>query len=284
MSKEKEQWTHIIRSRSGWFNLGLSQLWDFRDLISLFVKRDFITTYKQTLLGPAWHFIQPVLSSLIYTFVFSYLAKISTQDVPPVLFYLSGIVPWTYFYECVSRTSNVFLSNAPLFGKVYFPRLAVPLSIVISNLIKFFSMTLLLFAAYMFFYLKGNSAIHPTFYLLLLPVLLLIMANIGMGIGIIISAMTTRYRDIGNLTGIFLQGMMYASPIIFPLSVWPDKLKWLVYLNPISPVVETFRLGVLGVGNFNMISFTYSFVFSILVIFAGIIIFNHSEKNFIDIV
>lgn len=284
MNKENEHWTYIIQSRSGWFNLRLKQLWEFRDLISLFVKRDFVSTYKQTLLGPAWHFIQPVLSSLIYTFVFSFLAKISTQNVPPVLFYLSGIVPWTYFYESVSRNSNVFLNNAPLFGKVYFPRLAVPVSIIISNLIKFFSMMILFFSVFLYFYFRGNKAIHPNLYILLLPFLLLMMAGTAMGIGLIISAMTTRYRDIGNLTGIFLQGMMYASPIIFPITVWPTQLKWIVYLNPITSIIETFRFAFLSVGSFDVGYLLYSFVFSVIMIFAGIIIFNHTEKNFIDVV
>jgi lipopolysaccharide transport system permease protein len=284
MKEEKDQWTYIIRSRTGWFNFGFLQLWGARDLISLFVKRDFITTYKQTLLGPAWNFIQPVLSSLIYTFVFSFLARLSTQDVPPVLFYLSGIVPWTYFYECVSRNSNIFLTNSSLFGKVYFPRLAVPVSIVISNLIKFFSMMLLFLGAYLYFYFNGNHVIHVTEYLCLLPLLLLIMASTGMGIGIIISAMTTRYRDIGNLTGVFLQAVMYASPIIFPLTVWPEKLRWIVYANPISSVIETFRLALLGVGSLNIPGLIYSSVLSVFLLLSGIIIFNHSEKNFIDIV
>ncbi len=284
MNKEKEQWTYIIQSRTGWFDLRLLQLWEYRDMVSLFIKRDFYSTYKQNLLGPAWHFIQPILSSLIYTFVFSFIAKISTQSVPPVLFYLSGIVPWSYFTDCASRTSNVFLSNSSLFGKVYFPRLSVPIAIIISNLIKFASHMVLFLAVFLYYYFNDNKVIQPNIFLLLIPFLLLLMANIGMGMGIIISAMTTRYRDVGNLTGFILQLLMYSSPVLFPISLWPERLKWIAYANPMTPIIETFRYSFLGIGSFNGINLLYSFVFSVVILFVGIVVFNRSEKNFIDTV
>ena len=285
MNKEKEHWTHVIKARSGGFNLGFAELWEFRDMISLFIKREYSSTFKQNILGPAWHFIQPVLSSLIYTFVFSVIANISTQSIPPVLFYLTGLLPWGYFVECASRTSNVFISNASLFGKVYFPRLSVPVAVIISSLWKFFSQMILVFVVLLYYYFfAGNNAIHPNTFLLLIPILLVIMANLGMGMGIIISAMTTRYRDIGNLTGFILQLIMYGSPILVPLDIWPEKTKWIAYANPMTPVIETFRYAFLGIGTFNGMNLLYSFVFSTALLLIGIAIFNRAEKNFIDTV
>ena len=284
MDKEKEKWTHIIKAHTGGFSLGLKELWEFRDMIALFIKREYSSTFKQNILGPAWHFIQPVLSSLIYTFVFSVIANISTQSVPPVLFYLTGLLPWSYFAECASRTSNVFVGNAQLFGKVYFPRLSVPVAVIISSLWKFFSQMLLVIVVMVYYILKGNVAIHPNIFLLLLPLLLLIMANLGMGMGIIISAMTTRYRDIGNLTGFILQLLMYGSPVLFPLTIWPEHLKWIAYSNPMTSVIETFRFAFIGAGSFSTMNLLYSFIFSVVLLFTGIIIFNRTEKNFIDTV
>jgi lipopolysaccharide transport system permease protein len=284
MNKEKEQWTHIIRARTGGFNLGFAELWEFRDMISFFIKREYSSTFKQNILGPAWHFIQPVLSSLIYTFVFSVIANISTQSIPPVLFYLTGLLAWGYFAECASRTSNVFVGNASLFGKVYFPRLSVPVAVIISSLWKFFPQMILVFIVLLYYFFSGNKAIHPNIFLLLIPVLLFIMANLGMGMGIIISAMTTRYRDIGNLTGFILQLIMYASPIFFPLTIWPERIKWIAYANPLTSVIETFRFAFLGAGSFNGMNLLYSFTFSIVLLLTGIMIFNRVEKNFIDTV
>ncbi|MEO5571152.1 MAG: ABC transporter permease [Bacteroidia bacterium] len=285
MIREKEQWTNIIKARSGGFNLGFAELWEFRDMISLFIKREYSSTFKQNILGPAWHFIQPVLSSLIYTFVFSVIAKISTDSVPAVLFYLTGLLPWGYFAECASRTSNVFVVNAALFGKVYFPRLSVPVAVIISSLWKFFSqMIIVIIVLFYYLFFAENKAIHPNIFLLLIPFLLFVMANLGMGMGIIISAMTTRYRDIGNLTGFILQLIMYGSPILFPLSIWPQHLKWIAYANPMTSVIETFRYAFLGAGSFNGMNLLYSFLFSIILLFSGIIIFNRVEKNFIDTV
>ncbi|MEP7168473.1 MAG: ABC transporter permease [Bacteroidota bacterium] len=285
MNNKKEQWTYIIKARSGGFNLGFAELWEFRDMISLFIKREYTSTYKQNILGPAWHFIQPVLSSLLYTFVFAFIAKISTQSVPPVLFYLTGLLPWGYFTECASRTSNIFVTNAHLFGKVYFPRLSVPIAVIISNLLKFFAQMILVFIV-LFYYLffVGNKVVHPNIFLLLIPILLLIMASLGMGMGIIISAMTTRYRDIANLTGFILQLIMYGSPILFPIDAWPLKLRCIPYTNPMTSIIETFRFAFLGAGLFNGMNLLYSFIFSIVLLFGGILLFNRTGKNFIDTV
>lgn len=279
-----DQWTNIIHSRTGWFDFKVSQLWSYRDLILLFVKRDFTAVYKQTVLGPLWHFLQPLFSSLIFTFAFSFIAKISTENIPPILFYLSGIVPWTYFSDCTTRTSNTFVQNAGIFGKVSFPRLAVPLSVVISSMIRF-AIQLLLFLVIFFFYLsKGNLPVHPNYYIFLFPLLVIIMAFLGLGIGLLVSSMTIRYRDLSNLVGFGIQLLLYLSPVIFPPSIWPEKVRWVVFVNPMTGIIETFRYGFLGTGTFHLSSLLYSIAVTAILLFIGIIIFNKVEKNFIDTV
>ncbi|MBI4931339.1 MAG: ABC transporter permease [Bacteroidetes bacterium] len=279
---EKDEWTHIIKSKSSWLNIKLSQLWSFRDLIFLFVKRDFTATYKQTILGPLWHFLQPIISSFIFTFAFSFIAKISTENIPPVLFYLSGIVPWSYFAECTTRTSNTFVQNAGIFGKVFFPRMVVPVSSVLSNLIRF-SVQFCLFLIFFFvYYLKGNVAIHPNYFILLFPVLIITMAFLGLGIGMIVSSLTIRYRDLSNLVGFGVQLLLYLSPVIFPVSIWPEKIRWIIFANPMTSIIEIFRYGFLGIGSFNLTSLLYSMCVAVVLLLTGIIIFNRVEKNFID--
>lgn len=281
---DKQGWTHVIRARTGWFDIQFKQLWGFRDLIFLFVKRDFTSVYKQTILGPLWHLIQPLVSSFIFSFAFAFIAKIPTGGIPPVLFYLSGIVPWSYFADCTNRTSVTFTSNAGIFGKVYFPRLVAPLSVVLSNLIKFFIQFLLFMTIYLFFYLKGRESITPNFYAFITPVLILVMAVLGLGIGLIVSSLTIRYRDLANLVGFGVQLLMYLSPVIFPVTIWPVKIRWIIYANPMTAIIETFRFGFLGIGSFDGIHIFYSFLFSVFIFLFGLVIFNRVEKNFIDTV
>lgn len=286
----KEHWTHIIKARTGWFDINLSELWNFRDLILLFVKRDFTSVYKQTILGPLWHFIQPLFSSFIFSFAFAFIAKLSTQDVPPVLFYLSGIVPWSYFADCTNRTSGTFTSNAAIFSKVYFPRLTVPLSVIISNLIKFCIQFILFAGIYLFYYLQGNRSFEANLYLLLTPLLILIMAVFGLGIGLIVSALTIRYRDLSNLVGFGVQLLMYLSSVIFPISMWHEislkhpKVLWIIYANPMTSIIEAFRFGFLGAGYLDGYQLLYSSLTSFSILIFGLIIFKRVERTFIDTV
>lgn len=275
-------WTLVIRSKAKWFDINLSQLWNYRDLILLFVKRDFTAIYKQTILGPLWHFIQPLFSSLVFAFAFSYIGKISTGNIPPVLFYLSGIVPWAYFSDCTNRTSNTFISNSGMFGKVYFPRLITPISVIISSLIKFFIQSSMLIVFILYFVINGNPHVNPNAYLLIFPVLVVIMALLGIGIGTLVSSLTTRYRDLSNLVGFGIQLLFYLSPVLFPASIWPEKIRWIIYVNPMTSVIEDFRLGFLGVGSFDGIHLLYSLLFSVAIFLLGITIFTKVEKTFID--
>ncbi len=278
-----ENWDLIIKPKSSLLNIGIKQLWRYRDLLLLFVKRDFVSVYKQTILGPLWLIIQPILTTLTFTVIFTNVAKIGTNDIPPVLFYLSGITLWTYFSDCLNKTSNTFIANAGIFGKVYFPRLIVPLSVIVSNLIKL-SIQFLLFIIVWLYYLFTTDTIHPNTYLLLIPLLIIIMAGLGMGFGIIISALTTKYRDLTFLVGFGVQLMMYASPIVYPLSLVPEKYKFLLLLNPITPIIEAFKYSFVGIGFFNWGYLAYSFVFMIILLFLGVIVFNKVEKSFMDTV
>jgi len=279
---EKAERITIIKSTTGWLDINLQKIWEYKDLLFLFVKRDFSALYKQTLLGPLWHFLQPLISSLIFTLAFSFIARISTAGIPPVLFYLSGIVPWSYFADCTTRTSNTFVQNASIFGKVFFPRLIAPMAVVISNLIRFAAQFLLFLILFFIYYLKGNSSIHPNEYILLLPFLILIMACLGLGMGVIVSSLTVRYKDLAHLVGFGVQLLMYLSPVLFPISIWPEKMRWIVFVNPMTSIIETFRYGFLGAGEVNFYGLLYSLVFSLVILFTGVLIFNKVEKNFID--
>lgn len=278
----KGYWTYVIKAQTSWFDLKLAQLWSYRDLIFIFVKRDFSTAYKQTILGPFWHLLQPLVSAFFYAFIFSYIGKISHGEMPSVLFYLSGIVPFSYFSDCITRSSGIFFANAALFGKVYFPRLVAPLAVAMSNLIKFAIQLFLFLVIWFIFLYRLDNVIYPNIYILLLPFLLVIMALLGLGMGLIVSSMTIRYRDLANFLGYGVQVLMYASPIILPESIWPENVQWIVNINPITPVVNTFRYGFLGVGSLDIIHLLYSFAFSSFVFLLGIIIFNRVEKSFID--
>lgn len=283
-SNQESEWTEIIRPDRRLLDMQLNELWRYRDLLIMFVRRDFISTYKQTILGPIWFFIQPILTTLIYVIVFGRFAGISTDGAPMLLFYMIGITPWNYFSECLNKTATVFRDNAGIFGKVYFPRLILPLSIVISNLIKF-SIQFLLFLLFYSYYLFQNEAtVTPNLYILLCPLLLIIMAGLALGFGIIISALTSKYRDLIFLLTFGIQLLMYATPIIYPLSTVPEKYKLLIRLNPMTSIVETFRYAFLGTGTFDLLNLIYSLIFMLILVLTGTIIFNKVERSFMDTV
>ncbi len=280
-SENVEQWDLTIGAERGLFDLNLQDVWRYRDLLVLFVKRDFVTFYKQTVLGPLWFFIQPIFTTLIFSFVFGNLAGISTDGLPKPLFYLAGITAWNYFSDCITKSSTVFTQNAGIFGKVYFPRLIMPLSIVLSNLIRF-GVQFLLFVFYMIYFAYKGADFGMTSVVFLFPYIVFLMALLGMGLGLIVSAMTTKYRDLSFLIGFGVQLFMYATPIIYPLSAAPEKYKYWIELNPMSNLIEIFRYGFLGAGDFSLSGLLYSSVFSLVVFIIGIVIFNKTEKNFID--
>lgn len=282
--RDDEAWDLIIRPRSGWFDLHLGDLWRYRDLVSLFVRRDFVAQFKQTLLGPAWFVLQPLIATLMYTVVFGNIAKLSTDGLPKVLFYMSGTVLWQYFANCLSNTSNTFAGNAHIFGKVYFPRLSVPLSIVIAQLFKLF-LQIAFLAVFTIGYAFKGVEIHLTWAVLLFPLLVLIMAALGLGGGIIISAATTKYRDLRFLVQFGVQLLMYTTTVIYPLSsILGGKARYFILANPMTPIIETFRYGVLGTGTFNWLHLGYSALVSVLLLFGGLVIFTRVERTFMDTV
>jgi lipopolysaccharide transport system permease protein len=278
-----EEWTMIIRPKRSWLDLRLGELWQARDLILLFVHRDFSAVYKQTILGPLWFIIQPLLTTLTFTIIFGRVAQLSTDGLPDFLFYLSGTVIWSYFAACLSKTSNTFTANAGLFGKVYFPRLAVPISILLSNLILF-AIQLSLFIAFVIYFWFVGSTIQPNVTIFLLPLLLLIMAGLGLGFGIIVSSLTTRYRDLQHLVAFGVQLLMYATPVIYPASSIPASYQPLLQINPLTPIVEGFRYAFLGAGTISAISLFYSFGFMFIILVIGLLIFSRIEQTFMDTV
>ena len=279
-----ENWSLIIKPHTRWWDLHLEDVWRYRDLLWLFVRRDFVAGYKQTILGPLWFFIQPLMTTIMFTIIFTGVAQIPTDGLPPILFYLAGTTPWNYFAACLTSTSNTFVANAGLFGKVYFPRLVVPLSIVISNLIQFL-VQFLLFLAFFAWYGATGTAIHPNLPLILVltPVLLVLMGFLGLGAGIAISSMTTKYRDLARLVAFGVQLMMYATPIIYPMSAIPDKYQWLIQLNPMSAIVESFRAIYLG-GSIPWLGLGISTVITLTILAIGVVLFNKVEKTFMDTV
>jgi lipopolysaccharide transport system permease protein len=279
----EKDWDLVIKGSTSLFDLKFSDIWHYRDLLTLFVKRDFVSFYKQTILGPIWFFIQPLFTTLIYTFVFGGLAGISTDGLPKPLFYLAGITSWNYFADCLTKTSTVFRDNSQIFGKVYFPRLILPLSIVASNLLRFGVQMLFFICMICYYYLQGTT-IPFNWSLTMFPVLVLMMALLGLGLGLIITAMTTKYRDLAFLVTFGVQLMMYATTVIYPLSAAPGKYKLLIELNPMTGIIEAFRYSFLGKGEFSSWSIGYSAIVTVLVLFIGIIIFNKTEKTFVDTV
>jgi lipopolysaccharide transport system permease protein len=279
----ESQWSEVITPASSVFDLKLKEVWRYRDLLMLLVRRDFVATYKQTVLGPIWFFLQPILTTITYIIVFRNIANIAIGDMPPVLFYLAGITLWNYFSECLTRTATVFRDNATVFGKVYFPRLVMPLSIVVSNLVKL-AIQLGLFLICWIFYLAKGANVHPNIMIVLTPVLVIIMGGLGLGFGMLISAMTTKYRDLVFLLTFGVQLLMYATPVIYPLSGISSKYKWLILANPMTPIVEAFRYAFLGSGSFSWTYLSYSFIFTLVILILGTVVFNKVEKSFMDTV
>lgn len=278
-----EKWDIVISPKRSWFQLNLKEIWRYRDLFVLFVRRDIVAVYKQTILGPLWFFIQPVFTTIIYTFVFGQLAAIPTDGIPQPLFYMSGVVLWNYFAQALNVSASTFLTNSNLFSKVYFPRVIAPLSQITSSMITF-GIQLLMFALLWGYYAFEGAAIGLRWELVLFPVLLLSMALLGLGLGLILSSLTTKYRDLRQLIGFGVSLMMYATPVIYPLSEVPSKYRWLIELNPVTYVIEGFRYMVLGQGNFDVFTLMYTVIFSISCFVLGLMVFNKTEQNFLDTV
>jgi lipopolysaccharide transport system permease protein len=281
INSSNQEWDLEIKPHDTVFNLHLKDVWSYRDLLWLLVRRDFVSFYKQTILGPVWFFIQPIFTTIVFTFVFGNLAKISTNGAPQPLFYMAGIISWSYFADCLTKTSTVFRDNAAIFGKVYFPRLIMPLSIVFSNLIKF-GVQFILFIILMVYYLIQGNRIEPNWYILLLPVIMFLMAILGLGLGLIITALTTKYRDLAFVVGFGIQLAMYATPVIYPISYLQEKYRIIIALNPMCGLIETFKYGFLGTGQFYPEAFIYSIIASLVIFIIGLVVFNNVEKSFID--
>ena len=274
-------WDLTIEPQSSLFKLNLKDVWRYRDLLWLFVKRDFVSFYKQTILGPLWFFIQPLFTTLTFTFIFGNLAGISTDGLPQPLFYMAGITAWNYFADCLTKTSTVFKDNANIFGKVYFPRLIMPLSIVASNLVRFM-VQMLLFLIMIGYYAIQGANFNVTWAIALFPFLVLLMALLGLGLGLIITALTTKYRDLAFLITFGVQLLMYATTVIYPLSAAPIKYKYLIELNPMTGIIEAFRYGFLGQGELTWYSLGYSTLITLVSLVLGVVIFNKTEKTFVD--
>ena len=278
-------WTTIIKPKTSLFHVDFKELWQYRDLYRMFVKRDIVTWYKQTILGPLWFFIQPILTTLMFMIVFGGIAQISTDGLPQPLFYLAGISLWQYFSESLTQTSNTFISNTHVFGKVYFPRLVVPLATVTSNLVRLAIQMSLFLIVYLYYFIFTDAAIQPNLYLLLTPVLILLLAGLALGFGILFSSMTTKYRDLTFLLSFCVQLWMYATPVIYPLStIKNEKLHFLMSLNPITSIIETSKYPTLRVGSYSPYALLYSAIFTVLILCTGILVFNRIQKTFMDTV
>jgi lipopolysaccharide transport system permease protein len=277
------EYTTVIKPKNKLFEVDFKEIWRYRDLYSMFVKRDIITQYKQTILGPAWFFIQPALTTVMYMVVFGGIAGISTDGLPQPLFYLAGIVFWQYFSDCLNKTSSTFTTNQAIFGKVYFPRMIVPLATVTSNLVRM-GIQFLLFIAVYIYYLIIGVGVAPNIYILLLPLLILMLAGLALGFGIIVSSLTTKYRDLTILFTFFVSLWMYATPVIYPLSTMSEKRQWIMALNPVTGIMEAFKYGALGVGTFDWGMLAYSFGFMVVLLAVGIVVFNKVQRSFMDTV
>jgi lipopolysaccharide transport system permease protein len=281
---DKTPWTTIITPKKGWFELNLKEIWAYRDLISIFVRRDIVAIYKQTILGPVWFLLGPLFTVFSYTFLFSEVAHLSTDGLPGPLFYLAGTTLWGYFQTCFNGASYTFQSNAGIFGKVYFPRLVSPISMIISNLLKF-SLQLLVFILFLVYYLiQKDSVVVVNKFVFLVPFVILLLGLMALGSGIIVSTFTTKYRDLSMLIGVFLTVLMYASPIMYPVSAIPDLYKPFLAWNPISPLIEVFRYGFTSRGVVSWSGLLYSSIFTITILLLGVVLFNRTEKTFMDTV
>ena len=284
MSDGKQQiWTEEIGAKTSLFSVNLKEVWRYRDLLFMFVKRDFVTFYKQTILGPIWFFLQPILTTITYVIIFGKIAGISTDGIPRVAFYMSGVTIWNYFSEVLTNTSNVFVNNASIFGKVYFPRLIMPLSIVVSGLMKF-GIQFMLFLTVVIYYSFIDVKIHPNLWVLATPVLILLMAGLALGLGMIFSSLTSKYKDLTFLLAFGIQLVMYATPVIYPTSLLSPGLKHIMNFNPLTGIFECFRYGYLGAGNFEPLMLVYSFILIFVILLIGVLIFNKVEKSFMDTV
>lgn len=275
-------WTEVISPKRSLLHIGFKEVWQYRDLIGIFVRRDIVSSYKQTILGPIWLFLGPVFTTFIYIFVFNNIASISTDNIPAPLFYLAGITIWNYFQSCLGGTSSTFTANAAIFGKVYFPRLVSPIATVISNLYRFLIQLALFLCCWMYY--AFSEMVQPNIYLLLMPVILILMGIMALGLGIIISSLTTKYRDLSFFISFGVTLLMYATPVIYPVSAIPEAYKKFVLYNPVSPLIEAFRYGFTGSGTFSWNGMLYSTVFSVSALIIGVILFNRIEKNFADTV
>jgi lipopolysaccharide transport system permease protein len=279
-----EDWDLVIESKSHWLRLNLAEVWRYRDLLMLLVKRDYKASFKQTILGPIWFFIQPLLTSSVYAVIFGNIAKISTDGNPRLLFYMAGVIMWNYFSTCLTSTSNTFVTNANIFGKVYFPRLIMPVSVVISNLLRF-SVQFLFFIALLFYFMNDPQyTVHLTWAVVFTPVFLVIMALLGLSMGLIVSSLTTKYRDLTHLVGFGVQLMMYATPVVYPASFLQGKWKTILELNPMTAVIEGFRFAFMGSGTFSPGMLLYSVGVTLVLLLISIIMFNRVEKGFMDTV
>lgn len=285
MNMQASEWTTVIKPKSSLLSVDFGEIWQYRDLYRMFVKRDIVTWYKQTILGPLWFFIQPIMTTVMFMVVFGGIAKISTDGLPQPLFYLAGICLWTYFSECLNQTSKTFIENANMFGKVYFPRLVVPLATVTSNLVRLSIQMGLFFLVFAYYLIFTDAPVHPNLYALLTPVLVLLIAALALGFGVLFSSLTTKYRDLTFLLSFIVQLWMYATPVIYPLSTIEDpRLKMLMQANPLTSIMETFKFGMLGVGEFSWAALGYTAGFAVFILALGIVVFNKIQRTFMDTV
>lgn len=282
MAEDKQIWTETIESKHSLFDLKLKEVWRYKDLVYMFVKRDFVSSFKQTILGPIWFFINPIFTTIVFVFVFGNIAKLSTDSIPQVLFYLSGITLWNYFSSSLNGTSNIFTANASIFGKVYFPRLVMPITVVLSNLMKFGVQFCLFLAVWLYYLVKGS--VQPNMWILATPILIFLMAIFALGVGMIFSALTTKYRDLQMLLGFGVSLLMYATPVIYPISSISGFWKKLAYYNPLTGIFECFKYGWMGKGEFSVEMLLISAVMILILLIFGTVIFNKVEKNFMDTV
>ena len=280
---DNQNWDFLIKPKTGWFDINLGELYRYRDLVYLFVKRDFVTFYKQTILGPIWYIIQPLVNTVVFTIIFGKLANISTDGTPQFLFYMAGTIVWGYFATCLQTTSDTFVKNAQIFGKVYFPRLAVPIANVIFSLLQF-GIQFVIFLGFLLYFMWQGAEVSPNALIFTMPLILLQMAVMGLGFGILISSLTAKYRDLTFVMTFAIQIWMYATPIVYPLSIVPEKYRILAVLNPMTSVVESFRAAFLGTSSIELVHIVISVTITLLVFIAGVIMFSRIEKTFMDTV
>ena len=282
-NNDEQVWTEEIKSDNSLLSINIKEVWHYRDLLFMLVKKDYVTFYKQTILGPIWFFVQPILTTLIYILLFGQIAKLSTGGVPQIAFYLSGITIWNYFSETLTKTSTVFKDNAAVMGKVYFPRLIMPLSIVVSGLMKF-AIQFGLFIAVVLYYTFIEKTIQPNAWVFATPLLIALMASLSLGIGMVFSSLTTKYKDLVFLLNFGIQLLMYATPVVYLSEAIPNKYKWIIELNPLTGIFECFRYGFLGTGDFDASSLVFSAAVTLGTLLLGVVIFNKVEKSFMDTV